>query len=582
MEEREALTAFVSAFIDELTRVNVRNAVISPGSRSTPFALLMEEHPEMKTWINIDERSAGFFALGMAKASRQPVALVCTSGTAAANYMPAVVEAYLTNVPLLILTADRPHELRDNGAPQAIDQLNLYGKYTRWFMEMPIPENNESIIRYVRTIAGRAASVASGALAGPVHLNFPFREPLIPNFSSQSLWVGRNNEKEFVKVTEGKAQLSAEFILHFSRELESKRNGIIVCGPQDDPELLTSITELAEALQYPIIADPLSQLRSGHHSKENIIEGYDAFLRSDKIKSKLAPEIIIRFGAMPVSKSYMLYTQMHPHIRHVIIDESKNWKDPTSLSTDMIHTNGTEFCKQLLRYLSHPNDTAWLDTWKKLNETTKNTLVSHRSDELFEGQVVYELLNIIPSSSALFVGNSMPIRDLDTFMLKTDEKQVRVLANRGANGIDGIVSSALGASTMEERLVLIIGDLSFYHDLNGLLVSKMHELNITIIVINNDGGGIFSFLPQAKEDKHFEKLFGTPTGLDFEHVVKMYNGTFSRVTSWYEFNDSVSLGIKNKGLHVIEVKTEREANAKKHRQMWDDVLKSVEEVIKEL
>ncbi|RBW71625.1 2-succinyl-5-enolpyruvyl-6-hydroxy-3-cyclohexene-1-carboxylic-acid synthase [Bacillus taeanensis] len=581
---QDTLAAYGGAFVDELVHSGITHVVISPGSRSTPLALLMSAHPSLNVWMHIDERSAGFFALGIAKAKNEAVALLCTSGTAAANYYPAVIEAHYDRVPLLVITADRPHELRDVGAPQAIHQVDLFGKYPKWFADMSLPEESSHMIIYARKMAARAAAATLTAPAGPVHLNFPFREPLIPNLALPSLWEnGRQKRQQYTTVLEGKNSLSNYQFDQLMKEINGKC-GLIVCGPDYNNQYIQAVTALSETLKFPILADPLSQLRSGSHDKRWVIESYDAFLKEETVSTTLKPEVIIRFGAMPVSKAFLLYIKKHPACRQIIVDEGKGWREPTLLASEMIYTNPETFCEGLIESI-HKNEngqaqsTNWGQQWLSINEKAKEVLeLKSETNLFFEGQVFPELTKLLPPNSTLFVGNSMPVRDLDTFFL-TNELNVRTMANRGANGIDGIISSALGASTNGEPLVLVIGDLSFYHDLNGLLAAKLHELTITIIVLNNDGGGIFSFLPQSKESEHFEKLFGTPIGLDFEHTVTMYNGNFTRVSSWEDFRSVVKESLSGKGLNVIEVPTDRNDNAVKHHEIWEAVKKAAKSTL---
>ncbi len=572
-----ALTRYTAAFVDELVNSGVTDAVISPGSRSTPMAMTMAHHPGMNVWLEIDERSAGFFALGKAKASGRPIALVCTSGTAAANYMPAVVEAYLSRIPLLVLTTDRPHELRDVGAPQAIDQINLYGKYAKWFVEMALPEETDAMLRYARSFAGRAAATAKQGPRGVVHMNFPYREPLVPDFTIDNLWDGGRMDREtFIAASSGTKTVNQALLKRLGDELAGIENGLIVCGPHEEDGFGEAVTALAERLQYPILADPLSQLRTGTHSKKWIIDGYDAFLRSEKVKREAKPDVIIRFGAMPVSKPFLLYLKAHPDTRQIIVDEDGGWRDPTLLASDMIHANAGQFCESLKKMIEVRDETGWAKKWLDWNTQTVSILkASSRKDELFEGQVFRELQDLMPEGSLLFAGNSMPIRDLDTFFFNT-EQSIRTMANRGANGIDGIVSSALGASSVQEPMVLVIGDLSFYHDMNGLLASKLHRLNATIVVVNNDGGGIFSFLPQARDPQYFEALFGTPHGLDFKHTAELYEGSYEKADSWTAFRSAVSEAVMHEGLNIIEVPTGREENVHEHKEIWQAVAEAVE------
>jgi 2-succinyl-5-enolpyruvyl-6-hydroxy-3-cyclohexene-1-carboxylate synthase len=590
MTHNEITAAYVAAFVDELVRAGVTQAVISPGSRSTPLAMMMAEHPDLRVWMHVDERSAGFFALGMAKASRNPVVLVCSSGTAAANFYPAVVEAYQARIPLIVCTADRPHELRDVGAPQAIDQLRLYGTFVKWFVEMPLPEALPEMLQYVRTVAARAASVAKLGAAGPVHLNFPFREPLTPMFSSDTVWQSGRLHRDVntqVQIVHGQRQVSPEFVKRLADGLRQIERGIIVCGPMHEPELPQAVSRLARMLQFPIFADPLSQVRYGSHDKSLVIDGYDTILRNPDSVSNLKPDVIVRFGAMPVSKAFLQYVKRAPECRQIVIDAGQGWMDPTLLASDMVYADPVWFCEEMVRELEQPsdprskigNETEWVRHFRTLNHLAQQEVLVHSRDQregeaLFEGRVFVELMQILPAHTTVFVGNSMPVRDMDTFAMKRDEP-LRVFANRGANGIDGVVSSALGVSTVTEPLVLVIGDLSFYHDLNGLLAAKLYQLNCTIVLLNNDGGGIFSFLPQAQHARQFEMLFGTPLGLDFRGAVEMYGGTFVRIKDWHSFRHEVLSGLSSGGLKVVEVPSVRTQNYEWHRNVWDRVQDSL-------
>ncbi|MFT4417093.1 2-succinyl-5-enolpyruvyl-6-hydroxy-3-cyclohexene-1-carboxylic-acid synthase [Fredinandcohnia humi] len=577
-----ALTRYVASFVDELVRVGITEAIVSPGSRSTPMAILMAEHPDMNVTVNIDERSAAFYALGVAKALQKPVAILCTSGTAAANYYPAIVEAYYSRVPLIVITADRPHELRDVGAPQAIDQNQLYGKYAKWFVEMAIPEDTKQMLAYVRTVAGRAAGTAMSSPAGPVHLNFPFREPLVPNLEVENLWeTDKQHDTRHVNVVVGKPSINENQLTPIVNILNNAKKGIIICGPHYDEEFGQAVTQLADKLQFPIFADPLSQLRSGKHPIDLIIAGYDAFLRNENVRDNFTPEIIIRFGAMPVSKALLQYIQKHSSAIQFVVDGDGGWRDPTLSASEMVYCDEVDFCNSLSGVILRKEDSSWLESWMQLNNIVlKNIKNVHMEESLFEGKVFTELQEILPTHSTLFVGNSMPIRDIDTFFTNND-KGIKVMANRGANGIDGIISTAVGVSAKNENTVLVIGDLSFYHDLNGLLATKQHNLHITIILINNDGGGIFSFLPQSAEKKHFELLFGTPIGLDYEKVVEMYGGSFTRIRNWEDFRTTITESLKTKGLHVVEINTDREENVLIHRKMWNNVSQEINELMKQ-
>ncbi len=580
MRPEQALFAYVGAFVDELARSGVRHVCLAPGSRSTPLALMVARHPEITLWTHLDERSASFFALGLAKARREPVALVCTSGTAAANFLPAVIEARYGWVPLLVLTADRPPELRDVGAPQSIDQIQLYGNHVKWFVEVAMPEATPDLLRYVRMLAGRAAATALASPSGPVHLNFPFREPLVPLpvdpvAGNDSAWAGRPVGQPYVALTQAPRVLEPGQLSEVAAVLARARRGLIICGPQDDPDLAGAVTWLAKRLGFPLLADPLSQVRCGEHDRTTVIDAYDAFLRDERVAGGFLPDLVVRFGAMPTSKPVLLYLQRYPECPHILVDDGDGWNDPTLLASQVIHADPRLLCDSLLDVLGDRglSDPSWLSTWTEIDRRTRTAIETRLADtgELFEGRVFAELARLLPDRSTLYVGNSMPVRDLDTFF-PARGRSIRFLANRGANGIDGVVSSALGAAVGSDGpLVLVIGDISFYHDMNGLLAAKRYGLNATIVLLNNDGGGIFSFLPQASQPEHFEALFGTPHGLDFRPAAELYDAAFTRVDTWEGFREAVQRGLVSDGLDIIELRTGRDRNVTLHREIWQAV-----------
>ncbi|HLI07615.1 MAG TPA: 2-succinyl-5-enolpyruvyl-6-hydroxy-3-cyclohexene-1-carboxylic-acid synthase [Ktedonobacteraceae bacterium] len=594
------LYAYTGAFVDELERAGVRNVVICPGSRSTPLAMAFAAQHAIQVWMHVDERSAAYFGLGMAKQLRLPVALLCSSGTAAANFLPALVEAKLSHVPLLVLTADRPHELRDNGAPQSIDQNRLYGTHVKWFVEVTLPEATDAALRYIRTLASRAVALTQAIPAGPVHLNFPFREPLTPEpIPAHPLpaieqrdaiaWHGRPDHAPYVDVRNAqRGAPTATTIADLLDTVRARQRGLIIAGPDDSPALRGPLVRLAQHLGYPILADPLSQLRCSMDEQGMVLSSYDAFLRCGSFVESARPELVLRFGAMPTSKPVLLYLKHYASCPQVVIDSYEGWEEPTQLASALIHSDPVALCEELLnaleqsdenRKMPSPNTSVWAALWQSADRVTRQSMQAAILDfpALFEGRVFIELTSLLPDGATLYVGNSMPVRDLDTFFGCT-RQSIRILGNRGANGIDGVVSSALGASaSWEKPVVLVLGDLSFFHDLNGLLAARLHSLNLTIILINNDGGGIFSFLPQAAYPEHFERLFGTPTGLDFRFAVQMYGGQYQKVADWGQFRKGVQRGIATGGLHVVEVPTGRTSNVSMHRQLWQVVERALKE-----
>ncbi|MFP7300462.1 2-succinyl-5-enolpyruvyl-6-hydroxy-3-cyclohexene-1-carboxylic-acid synthase [Neobacillus niacini] len=579
MDHQVSLTAYLAAFVVELVQTGIKDVVVSPGSRSTPMAMVMAEHPDINIHIHVDERSAAFFALGIAKAANKPVAILCTSGTAAANYFPAIIEARYSRVPLLVLTADRPHELREVGAPQAIDQIHLYGQHVKWFADMALPENSNEIIRYARTVAARAAAIASQAPAGPVHLNFPFREPLIPKLD-EAIFELNERPMGYVHVRNGELTIHEDEFRDISHKLKGYKNGIIVCGNIADNRFAQAVTQLSQALNFPVLADPLSQLRSGPHSQENIIDTYDTFLRNPDAKEYLKPDVILRFGAMPVSKALTIFLKENHQAEQFVIDGAGGWRDPATLSTEMIFCNETIFCEKLITFTDTRESSEFLGKWLEINQITKaNMALIKDSPMLSEGRLFYQLQEMLPEDAVLFVGNSMPIRDLDSFFLNNN-KSIKVMANRGANGIDGTVSTALGAGLYSQPLYLVLGDLTFFHDLNGMVAAKLYDIDIRIIVVNNNGGGIFSFLPQAQHPKHFELLFGTPLNLEFEHAVSMFGGNFTKVKDWDHLHELLHQSSDAKGLNVYEVVTNRDSNLEQHREFWRVVSQEISNFVK--
>ncbi|MCS6800837.1 MAG: 2-succinyl-5-enolpyruvyl-6-hydroxy-3-cyclohexene-1-carboxylic-acid synthase [Chloroflexota bacterium] len=560
MSHAETLRSFIGAFVDALAAAGVREAVICPGSRSTPLALLLRRHPRIRTWVLLDERSAAFFALGLAKAERNPVAVVATSGTATANFFPAVIEAYYGRAPLLVLTADRPPELREVGALQTIDQVRLYGGQVKWFQELLLPEPGPRAARQARMVAARAVALAKGDRPGPVHINVPVREPLLPA-------PGLPPAAPAPTIIEGDRVLPPGAIADLAASLARARRGVIVCGPQDDPAFPAAAARLGAALRWPVLADVLSQLRGSECGADTVLAAYDLFLREPAVTQALAADCIVRFGATPVSKALQSYLEQST-ARQVVIDPG-GWPDPAVTATDIIWASPTALCAALAEQVgASAADPGWLVRWQALETEARRAFEEALAAEraLSEPAVFAALAHALPAGATLVLGNSMPIRDAET-VLPVLGRRVRMLANRGASGIDGVVSTALGVAALRQPVVLVLGDLSFYHDLNGLLAAKRYRLSATIIVINNDGGGIFSFLPQAEQADHFEELFGTPHGLDFTPAADLYGLTYRRVEGADHLRGLVAASLEAPGVTVLEVRTRRDENVAVHRRL---------------
>ncbi|WP_163652601.1 2-succinyl-5-enolpyruvyl-6-hydroxy-3-cyclohexene-1-carboxylic-acid synthase [Listeria sp. PSOL-1] len=572
----QIMTDYLSAFIEELIQAGVKEAVISPGSRSTPLALLMAEHPALKIYVDIDERSAGFFALGISKASKRPVVLLSTSGTATTNYFPAIAEANLAQIPLIVLTADRPHELRNVGAPQAIDQNHLFGTHVKDFTDMALPENTIELLRYAKWHGSRAVDIAMKTPRGPVHFNFPLREPLIPILEPSPFTVA-DKKRHHVHIYYTHEVLEDAAIQKMISDCSTKK-GMIICGALDKKNLSEPLIMLAEKMDWPLLADPLSGLRTCGRTSEALIDQYDALLKITDLPAEMMPEVVIRFGAMPVSKPLKIWLESLLDTRFYVVDPGASWRDPIKAVTDMIHCDERFLIEALLQNWKSEDNVNWGEKWKSWNQLAQAEINSYFSEknEIEEGTVVYELREQLPDGACFFISNSMAIRDVDTYFSQTDKK-IRMLANRGANGIDGVVSAALGSSTILQPLYLLIGDLSFYHDLNGLLMAKKYQLNVTIIVINNNGGGIFSFLPQNNIPKHFESLFGTATDLDFRYAAALYDADYHEVSTHEHLLEAFDQASFHKGLDIIEVKTNRHENKEHHQVLFQRIAERVKD-----
>lgn len=557
MTNRKSLTEYVTAFTHSLVHLGVKNAVISPGSRSTPLAYACMKQEGLTVYRQIDERSAAYFALGMAKASGEPVMLLCTSGTAAANYFPAIVEAYYARVPLLVVTADRPHELREVGAPQAINQINLFGSHVKWSADLPMPEE-ENHLSFLSRHLHRSVATAKTAPKGPVHLNVPFREPLRIDFEQRYESAGEmmHFTGDFVLNEETKS---------FLQSLLAKDKGLLVAGEMTK-RMPPEFWEFARKLNWPILADPLSNLRSAVKKEYQhlIIDSYDALLKNGEFKENMVPDAVIRIGPQPVSKPLSLFLAAANPKTYAVFDESPMMRDAQSVVTHHIQAPPKELW--MLDVEVKP-DNPYAEKWRQASALYWQIADQHCQEETDEGVLAKAFFEELDECD-LIVGSSMPIRDVDTFF-RTNGRDTMVYANRGANGIDGVVSTAFGVQAASERpAYLFIGDLSFLHDMNGLIASKMQETDMTVVVMNNDGGGIFSYLPQSEEERHFEALFGTPTGLKFEDAARMYDAEYAAV----ETKEQLIVALrspKEKQVKIIEVFTDRQQNVLTHRKLWD-------------
>ena len=544
--------------IDGLAAAGVVRAVISPGSRSTPLALACLRHPLLRTWVQVDERSAGFFALGLAKADHRPVALVCTSGSAPDNWFPAVIEANHGLIPLILLTADRPPELHDCGANQTIDQVRLFGSQVRASHELPPAETTPSALRGLGFLAARAVDQSRWPLPGPVHINVPLREPLLPG--------GPLPEREIAAqpIAVGYPALlpQAEEISRLAKEL-SGRPGLIICGNGEyGADFPAALAQLAEQLACPVLADPLSNLRFGAHDRSRTLARYDAFLRRESFAQKHSPEWVLRFGAMPVSKPVQLYLAASTAAIHILVEPHGRWPDPLHQTSLLLHADAAAVCSALNAARPLPAPAAWLEGF--VVEERRASELAEQAEKPVEAAVVESLVRRL-AGACLFCGNSMAIRDLDSYAAG-GETPLRIIGNRGASGIDGNVSTALGlAAALGRPVAALLGDLAFYHDMNGLLAAR--GANITFVVLNNDGGGIFSYLPQAGLED-FKRAWLTPTGLDFSLAARMYGLDYRRVDNGMDFDAALAAALKHDGPDLIEVTADRETSVARHKAYW--------------
>jgi len=567
---------FAAALVDELARAGVREVCVCPGSRSTALAIAAAQQPGLRCWSQIDERSAGFFALGAAKAARAPAALICTSGTAAANVHPAVIEAYHAHVPLIVFSADRPPELREWGAGQTIDQVRLYGTHVRWFAETAVPDADPQMLNYAREVGCRAVAEACGPPAGPVHLNLPFRDPLAPTSAAvePETPATHRGDQIYTRVCRGVRTPQLEDVERLVELAMTCERGVIACGPMDaEPELCAAVAELATALSWPIFADPISQLRSGAHNPgAPVLGNADLFLRDERVAGTLDPQLVLRFGATPTSKSQRLWLEGRRPEHLILVEPEAAWNDPSHLASEILQVDPLALCAALNRRVSRSRgESPWLQSVLRAEHCTAEVVENCIADEseLFEPRAIRELAESLPDSAILYVSNSMPVRDLDAF-LPVSNRPLRVLANRGANGIDGMLSSALGAAASQSQpVVLLTGDLALLHDVGALQTARRHSLNLCVVVFDNDGGGIFSYLPVADrvDPEVFETHFRTPHGANLGDIVAGFGAGFERASSWEHFRASFKSALATPGISVVEIPVDRDRSVAHHREI---------------
>ena len=582
------MNEYIAALVDEFYQLGVRHAVFSPGSRSTTMAMLFKEHEGFETYMNIDERSASFMALGIAKAHKEPTVLVCTSGSAVAHYLPAVLEAQYSGVPLIVLSADRPHTLLHVGAPQTVDQHKIFGTAVNYYEELAVPQESH-YYTYPRQVARKAYMKAVDTKKGPVHINVPLFEPLVPELSRNHFEAGRSSftvvkpnygsvfgcrhENDLPHINNA-IDIAHDNTNEINDLLERYERILILAGPQIDIDEANRIRSFGEALQAPILADPLSNVRRRYNSADNqsnkeeidtnnvVISTYDALLAGQALWRELKPDCVIQFGQIVVSKRVQQMIASWTDVEYIEVNPTMDSMNPTGKTTIQMQASIDVFTHL---YGKNNSSDTYLNIWQRLEQEGKKQL-SLAIDEphCFEGRTIRELQAHIPEDGQVFVANSMTIRDFDYFWFSGESKAV-LYGNRGVNGIDGTISTALGLAANGRPTYLVTGDLSLFHDLNGLAIAKTHNLNLTIILHNNDGGGIFEYLPQ-KGTKHFDYLFSTSQGLDYSGAAKLYGCGYTKISSPDELSSVLANVSQEKGVHIIEIPTNREYSRELHKK----------------
>jgi 2-succinyl-5-enolpyruvyl-6-hydroxy-3-cyclohexene-1-carboxylate synthase len=566
-----ANTALASAFVEELARGGLRRAVVSPGSRSTPLALALWRQPEIEVTVIVDERSAAFFALGAAQASGEPAALLCTSGTAVANYHPAVCEADESALPLIVLSADRPPELRGIGAGQTIDQIKLFGSAVRWFCEVGTHAADDDGLLHYRSVACRALAAAGGETRpGPVHLNLPWREPLAPVpaegtvTATDPLALEGRDGRPLTAVTRIDLEPSAFLLDEVGGHIGDAISGVIVAGRQLDPELREPLAHLARASGFPILAEPTSQLRCGPHDRSYVVAGYDLLLRNEHFARSVVPDLVLRFGEMPTSKPLRTWLGASD-ASEIVIDPYGRWNEPSNRAAAILRADPTELAAGWATRLEKEPRAApehWLAAERAAQAVIETELGN--ASPISEPALHRALGDAHSNGDLVYTASSMPIRDQEAF-LAAGSADALFLCNRGANGIDGLISSGIGAAHASDRPTTIVsGDLGLLHDIGGLAALRDVSTPVRIVVIDNDGGGIFHFLPQeqALGREEFEVLLGTPRGVDTAKAAALFDLPHRRLGSLDDLPAALAAGTG-----LIEVKTDRQSNVEAHRRL---------------
>jgi 2-succinyl-5-enolpyruvyl-6-hydroxy-3-cyclohexene-1-carboxylate synthase len=556
MSEGDVALACMGALVDGLASRGLEHACVSPGSRSTPLALALSRHPRVTVHVHLDERSSAFFTLGLAKATGRPVAVACTSGTAAANFFPAMVEAWMSRTPLVVLTADRPPELHGVGANQTIDQRELFGKYVKWFRDADVPHQARNVTWEWYDLGTEVMSWSTAHPPGPVHVNLPFREPLSPagdpvGIQGEGRWVGEG-EPTFGPSPSPDLRATSAFL----EEVTGVERGVIVAGSLRRDA--SSLIELSRDLAWPMIAEPTSGARV-----PGTLSAGQFLLANETFCGLHVPDLVLQVGAAPTSRAGLDFVAAAKRL--VILDPDRLVADPGSHAFRTIEADPGILARAVAGRIPRRGETSWLGEWHDADSLARRALddLIDSWDEPFEGRVARDLVACLPNGATLVVGSSMPVRDLDAYMRPRDG--IRVLANRGASGIDGFVSTALGVAASGAPTFALVGDLTLLHDASGLLWSAGRGHDAVFVVPNNDGGAIFSFLPQ-RELAEFEDLFVTPHGLDLAKVAEAAGAGHVLIGRAADLVPAVDEASAAGGVWIVEVPSDRDVNVARHAE----------------
>lgn len=591
-EEANRNEVWGRTLLDELVRCGVRDVCICPGSRSTPLVVAASEDSRIRCHLQLDERSAGFFALGIGKATERPAAVITTSGTAVANLAPAVVEANRSEAPLLLLTADRPRGVREVDANQTADQVHLFGRHARAFYDVPDARVEDGALRRLRALACRAYGEATGVPPGPVHVNIPFSPPLEPSTLDEALpegfsdehplaALGRPDGTPYVQVEPRGQEADRATVELLATRLQEADRPLVVAGPTNRPVDGGAARRLARALSLPLLADPLSGARFVASAEGPVLARYDLYLRAPEVRAVLAPDLVVRVGRRPTSQAVEELIQEALGVEQIVVDPGGVWKDHPSAASRYLRVEPAPLLDAVRRTLEEDpgaeaagrRGSTWGESWRAAEEAARRSVRRAFMGEPFEGAVVHEVSAAVPAGGVLFIGSSLPVRDLDAFGA-VRELPLRAIGNRGASGIDGGVSTAVGAAVGSGHpVVAVLGDLSLFHDLNGLFSAAREGAPVILVVINNDGGGLFHFLPIREHEPAFTPWFATPHGLDFSHAARLHGLPFRQVEldggpGGQEDADVLLPGLRRavrEAVHagdpvVLEVRTDREEN----------------------